>query len=69
MEEKIISSEVPSLYFNPKEVIILRELLQFLNGNYARENFLRYGNKPSPDFNKGRLTPEEETAFWKKLDL
>lgn len=69
MDENKTSSETPSLYFNSKEVTILRELLQFLNGNYARENFLRYGNQPSPDFNKGRLTTEEEKAFWEKLDL
>lgn len=56
------------LEFDDRESEILREVFKFLNGRYATENFIRYGNQPPPDFNKGRLTPEELKAFWRKLD-
>lgn len=57
------------LRFNSREAAVLREVIGFLNQRYAMENFIRYGNQPPPDFNKGRLAPEEEKAFWQKLGL
>jgi hypothetical protein len=44
-------------------------VVKFLNDHYATQNFLRYGNQPPPDFNRGRLTDEEVKAFWEKLGI
>jgi hypothetical protein len=57
------------LQFNDKEEEMLREVVKFLNDHYATQNFLRYGNQPPPDFNRGRLTDEEVKAFWEKLGI
>lgn len=57
------------LQFNDVETEILHEVLKFLNDHYATQNYIRFGNQPPPDFNNGRLTPEEEKEFWKKLGL
>jgi hypothetical protein len=65
----LTSSEAYMLQFNDKEEEMLREVVKFLNDHYATQNFLRFGNQPSPDFNKGRLTVEEEKAFWEKLGI
>jgi hypothetical protein len=57
------------LQFDDRETEILREVFKFLNSHYATQNLIRYGNQSPPDFNKGKLTPEELKAFWVKLGL
>jgi len=54
-------------HFSSSEMVVLKDVFHFLNERFAVENYVRYGNQPPPDFNKGRLTQDEEKAFWRKL--